>query len=36
MRAQGAMFGVASRPGLLFENHNLHGSMSIWLGVVCH
>jgi hypothetical protein len=35
MRAPGAIFGVASRRGLVFENHNLHGSMSIWVGVVC-
>ncbi len=36
LRAPKAIFGMASRQGVLFENHNAQGAMFLWVGVVCH
>jgi hypothetical protein len=36
LRTRGAVFGVASRSGLTFENHNPRGMMLMWIIVVCH
>jgi hypothetical protein len=36
LRTRGAVFGVASRSGVTFENHNPRGAMLMWIAVVCH
>ena len=36
LRAPHAVFGMASRKGLIFESHDPHGAMFMWVGVVCH